>query len=149
MSATMGEPQHLAALEKANAIRLQRAAIRQAIRTGEISIEEAIDHPACRTMDVWEVILPLPRWGKTRAGKFFNAIAVNRHRKCGDLTARQKKLILGELELQPGKPLTVRATLPANVTTDRRDQNGHDSRAGRRSDGHRGEARGRELHFAR
>ena len=72
-------PQHLQALERANAVRLARAALKRAIACGEVSAADVIlDAPwEAETMTVADLLTSQRRWGQTRCRKFLQTIPMS------------------------------------------------------------------------
>ena len=93
------EPQRLRALERANEIRLQRAALKRRIAAGEVSAAEVILHPpkAAVSWSVGDLLISQRRWGTTRCRRFLarNNIVETKH--VGTLTDRQRNLLADSL----------------------------------------------------
>lgn len=92
-------PQHMAALNKANSIRLERAAIKREIGRGERDITDVLEHVpwCCETMRVSELVGAQHRWGRHRTRKLLGHLAIGENRALGDLTLRQRALLIAEL----------------------------------------------------
>jgi hypothetical protein len=99
-AAPAGVPQHIRALEHANRVRLARAALKRAVRSGELEAQEIVR--ACpweaETMTVSELLRSQSRWGRTRTRKFLLPLALNENRQLGRLTVRQREVLAGALE---------------------------------------------------
>jgi len=99
-AAHVSVPQHLEALEHANRVRLARAALKRAIRAGEIEAHHVVR--SCpweaETMSVSELLRSQSRWGRTRVRKFLAPLAVSENRQLGRLTLRQREMLAGALE---------------------------------------------------
>jgi hypothetical protein len=93
-------PQHMQALHAANRVRLARAALKQAVRAGDVEAYDVVrDCPwEAETMSVSELLRSQSRWGRTRTRKFLVPLAVNENRQLGRLTVRQRDLLAGALE---------------------------------------------------
>ncbi len=93
-------PQHIEALERANRVRLARAALKRSVRAGQVEAHEVIR--SCpweaESMSVSELLRSQSRWGKTRTRKFLTPLAVSENRQLGRLTVRQKEMLAGALE---------------------------------------------------
>ena len=93
-------PQHIQALEHANRVRLARAALKRAVRAGEVEAHEVVR--SCpweaETMSVSELLRSQTRWGRTRTRKFLMPLAVSENRQLGLLTMRQREMLAGGLE---------------------------------------------------
>ena len=93
------EPQRLRALERANEIRLARAAIKRRIALGEVSAAEVIlECPdAADTWPVGELLMSQRRWGAMRCRKFLARNQIIETKPIGSLTERQRHLLAGSL----------------------------------------------------
>ena len=93
-------PQHLEALERANRVRLARAALKRAICAGELQAHEVVRECPweAETMSVSELLRSQSRWGRTRTRKFLLPLAVSENRRLGRLTQRQRDLLAVALE---------------------------------------------------
>jgi hypothetical protein len=93
-------PQHIRALEHANRVRLARAALKRAIRAGDLKADQVVR--SCpweaETMTVSELLRSQSRWGRTRTRKFLVPLAVNENRRLGRLTLRQREALATALE---------------------------------------------------
>jgi hypothetical protein len=95
-------PQHIEALERANRVRLARAALKRAVRAGQVEAHEVVR--SCpweaETMSVSELLRSQSRWGRTRTRKFLLPLAVSENRQLGRLTVRQREMLAGALEVK-------------------------------------------------
>jgi hypothetical protein len=93
------EPQRLRALERANEIRLARAAIKRRIALGEVSAADVIlECPeAADTWPVGELLMSQRRWGAMRCRKFLARNQIMETKPIGSLTDRQRQLLAGSL----------------------------------------------------
>lgn len=90
--------QHLEALERANEIRLRRAALKREIkkepwRFGEI-LEEEETPPWLRSERLGDLLFALPRFGPKRVPRTLDAIGVKGVRTMGNLTSRERLVLL-------------------------------------------------------
>ncbi|MGH2857684.1 MAG: integration host factor, actinobacterial type [Solirubrobacteraceae bacterium] len=94
------EPQRLAALERANQVRLARAALKRSIAIGQVSAAEVIrDCPeAAHRWPIGELLMSQRRWGSTRCRKFLSTNQIGETKPIGQLTPRQRQLLAGSLE---------------------------------------------------
>jgi hypothetical protein len=97
------EPQRLRALERANEIRLARAAIKRRIALGEVSAAAVIlECPdAANSWSVGELLMSQRRWGSTRCRKFLSQNSIGETKPVGTLTDRQRQLLASSLH-SPG-----------------------------------------------
>jgi hypothetical protein len=83
------------ALERANQVRLARAELKRSIARGDVDVAEIIR--ACpweaESMPLAELLTSQRRWGRTRARKFLQNVALNENKRLGTLTPRQRALL--------------------------------------------------------
>lgn len=93
-------PQHLEALERANRVRLARAALKRSIARGEASAAEVVRECPWETesMTLSELLTSQRRWGRTRARKLLLSLALNENKRLGTLTDRQRLMLAAELD---------------------------------------------------
>lgn len=93
------QQQRLEALRKANAIRLERAQLKERIRRGEVTITEVLaDPPECvHTAKVLDLLLAVPKYGRVRANKVLERCRVSPAKTVNGLTPRQRKELLETL----------------------------------------------------
>ena len=93
------EPQRLRALQRANEIRLQRAALKRRIAAGEVSAAEVILHPpkAAVSWSVGDLLISQRRWGTTRCRRFLARNNITETKHVGTLTDRQRNLLADSL----------------------------------------------------
>jgi hypothetical protein len=91
ISATSG-PQHILALERANRVRLARAALKRKVAAGELDAAEVVlTSPwETETMSVSELLMSQKRWGRTRSRKFLMSIGLSETKTLVSLTERQR-----------------------------------------------------------
>jgi hypothetical protein len=94
-------PQHLRALERANAVRLARAGLKRRVADGDITAAEVIlTNPwEAESMTVSDLLTSQRRWGHTRCRKFLQCIPMSETKTVGSMTERQRRAIaelLGE-----------------------------------------------------
>ena len=94
-------PQHLRALERANAVRLARAELKRKVADGEVSAAEVIlSSPwEAESMTVSDLLTSQRRWGHTRCRKFLQCVPMSETKTIGSMTDRQRRAIahmLGE-----------------------------------------------------
>ena len=92
-------PQHLKALQRANEVRLARAALKRRVASGDISAADVI--LACPAevegMAVSDLLMSQRRWGRTRCRKFLATIPLTENKQIGTLTERQRHAVAAEL----------------------------------------------------
>lgn len=101
-TATIAVPQsqHMAALQRANEIRLARAELKRRIGAGEITVAQVVLGPPdeAATMTVCDLLRAQKRWGRTRARKFLVCIPISETKTVGSLTGRQRRAIAEALD---------------------------------------------------
>jgi hypothetical protein len=92
-------PQHMRALERANLVRLARAELKRAIARGDADPSEVIrDCPwETESMTIAELLTSQRRWGRTRARKLLQTLALSENKRLGTLTPRQRALLTSAL----------------------------------------------------
>ncbi len=101
------EPQRMQALERANQVRLRRAALKRRIAVGEISAAKVIlDLPwEARNWSVGELLMSQRRWGSIRAHKLLAGLHISEKRTVGALTERQRNLLAAQLAVHESREL--------------------------------------------
>jgi hypothetical protein len=92
-------PQHMQALARANRVRLARAELKRSIGRGELDVAEVIrDTPwETESMTLAELLTSQRRWGRTRARKLLQTLALSENKRIGSLTPRQRALLTSAL----------------------------------------------------
>lgn len=95
-------PQHLRALERANAVRLARAELKRRVAAGDVSVGEVV--LSCpweaESMTIADLLLSQRRWGHTRCRRFLQAIPLTESKSIGSMTDRQRHAVAEQLALQ-------------------------------------------------
>lgn len=92
-------PQHMQALEKANRVRIEMAAAKGRIRSGEIESGDLFDHEDLGNLTLLEILTSQKRWGATRARRFLNDVLFSNGRrsleavKLSELTTRERRVL--------------------------------------------------------
>jgi hypothetical protein len=96
---TAPAPQHLMALQRANEVRLARAALKRQVRQGRVQAAEVI--LTCpweaETMPVAELLTSQRRWGETRCRKFLSSLPMSENKTIGSMTDRQRRTLAAML----------------------------------------------------
>lgn len=94
-----GRPQHLAALARANEVRLARAELKRQVAEGDVHVAEVIlDSPwEAQTMSVADLLMSQHRWGHTRCRKFLQCIPMSENKTIGSMTDRQRRALAAML----------------------------------------------------
>jgi hypothetical protein len=103
-------PQHLRALERANRVRLARAALKRQVAAGELSASEVIlDSPwEAESMSVSELLMSQRRWGRTRCRRILLSLGLPENKQIGTMTERQRTALAAMLSATMGSPRTAR-----------------------------------------
>lgn len=113
-------PQHLKALERANRVRLARAALKRQVASGECSAAEVI--LACpweaESMSVSELLMSQRRWGRTRCRRILLSLGLPENKQIGTMTERQRTALAAMLSAKVGSARSERAheARPAGLT---------------------------------
>lgn len=96
-------PQHLQALERANAVRLARAELKRRVAEGEISTAAVIlDAPwEAKSMTISDLLTSQRRWGHTRCRKFLRDVPMSENKTLGSMTQRQRLALAQRLAPTP------------------------------------------------
>jgi hypothetical protein len=80
------------ALERANRVRLARAALKRQVAAGKTDAAEVV--LSCpwevESMSISELLMSQKRWGRTRCRKFLNSIGMSENKQISTLTERQR-----------------------------------------------------------
>jgi hypothetical protein len=84
-------PQYMRALERANEVRLARAALKRRVAFGKVDVAEVILYCPweARSMAVGELLMSQRRWGQIRCRKFLSQIPLSERKEIGSMTERQ------------------------------------------------------------
>jgi hypothetical protein len=94
------QTQRHAALARANAIRLGRAALKRSIQAGHRHVVDVIADcpPEAASMPVVELLGAQHRWGETRALRLVRRAELPETKVVGQLTPRQRRALVGCLQ---------------------------------------------------
>ncbi|HEX5192553.1 MAG TPA: hypothetical protein VFW09_07100 [Solirubrobacteraceae bacterium] len=111
------EPQRLRALERANEIRLERAALKRRIAAGEVPAAEVILHPpkAAESWSVGDLLMSQRRWGTTRCHRFLARNGITETKPIGTLTDRQRRLLADSLRPGLGDAVPAVPVMPREI----------------------------------
>jgi hypothetical protein len=88
-------PQHMQALQRANEVRLARAALKRGVAEGRMTVATII--LACpweaSSMPIGELLLSQRRWGATRCSRFLADLGITETKTVGSLTDRQRRML--------------------------------------------------------
>jgi hypothetical protein len=85
-------PQHMQALQRANAVRLARAELKRRVAIGETCAADVIlDAPwEAESMTISDLLTSQRRWGHTRCRKFLQCVPMSENKSVGSMTDRQR-----------------------------------------------------------
>jgi hypothetical protein len=114
--AVMSGPQHMLALERANRVRLARAALKRSVAAGKTDAAEVVlSSPwEAESMSISELLMSQKRWGRTRCRKFLNSIGMSENKTISTLTERQRVTLAA---LLTAKAQSTRAQQPQRAVT--------------------------------
>jgi hypothetical protein len=94
------EPQRIAALARANEVRLARAEYKRRIAEGNLSAAHIIlaSPEEASSWAVWDLLMSQRRWGTSRCRKFLLTNNISESKQLGQLTARQRELLATQLQ---------------------------------------------------
>ena len=92
-------PQHLKALERANQVRLARAALKRKVAAGERSAAEVIMASPweAESMSISELLMSQRRWGRTRCRRVLLSMGLPENKQIGTMTERQRTALAAML----------------------------------------------------
>lgn len=96
---TAPAPQHMQALERANAVRLARADLKRRVAEGELGAAEVVLGVPweASSMTISELLTSQRRWGHTRCRKFLQCIPMSEQKTIGSMTDRQRRAVARQL----------------------------------------------------
>ena len=99
-------PQHLKALERANEVRLARAAMKRQVAGGELSAAEVIMASPweAESMSISELLMSQRRWGRTRCRRVLLTLGLPENKQIGTMTERQRAALAAMLSAKMGPP---------------------------------------------
>jgi hypothetical protein len=96
--------QNMRALERANKVRVARAALKHGVALGEIDVAEVI--LSCpwetRSMRVAELLMSQRRWGISRCNKTLALLPISEHKSLESMTDRQRHVLAALLMAPEG-----------------------------------------------
>jgi hypothetical protein len=94
VSTTVETAQRLQALQLANAVYRGHAALKRDVKTGTLSVVEALEDPRARgNLSIAKLLRAQVRWGPRRTQRFCNRVGIFEGRRVDALTERQRRLI--------------------------------------------------------
>lgn len=92
--------QRMEALQKANAIRSQRAQLKKELKSGELEIVDVLKAPPefLRTAKVMDLLLVVPKFGRVKAARVLTRCRISQAKTVGGLSERQRAELCETLE---------------------------------------------------
>jgi hypothetical protein len=89
----------MAALAKANGLRFGRAVVKRKLREGRITLADALAHPYCQSMSVFDLLCAQRQWGRRRVLSTLNRLAdegftISETRRVEMLTDREREALV-------------------------------------------------------
>jgi hypothetical protein len=97
-------PQHMQALQQANAVRLARADLKRRVAEGNLSVADVVlESPwEARSMTIADLLTSQCRWGSTRCRRFLQSVPMSEQKTIGSMTERQRQALALQLRSQSG-----------------------------------------------
>lgn len=90
--------QRLSALERANEIRVTRAAWKRDVKAGRASVRELVqDPPWAASMKVHDALMVMPKLGRVKVGRMLARQSISPSKTIGGMTGRQRLAIVAFL----------------------------------------------------
>jgi hypothetical protein len=88
------------ALQKANAIRSQRAQLKKELKSGELEIVAVLQAPPefLKTAKVMDLLLVVPKFGRVKAARVLTRCRISQAKTVGGLSERQRAELCETLE---------------------------------------------------
>lgn len=104
-AAMTSAPQHLQALERANAVRLARAELKRSVACGDVSAADVILSAPweAESMTLADLLTSQRRWGQIRCRRFLQSMQLTEGKTIGSMTERQRRHAAELLALQTGE----------------------------------------------
>ena len=115
-------PQHMRALERANAVRLARAELKRKVAMDQIDVAAVVLNCPweAESMAVADLLMSQRRWGQTRCRKFLAQIPMSERKTIGSMTDRQRRtlaVMLSSAERDRDRAWSAAPFLTGNLTT--------------------------------
>jgi hypothetical protein len=115
-------PQHMRALERANAVRLARAELKRKVAMDLLDVAAVVLNCPweAESMAVADLLMSQRRWGQTRCRKFLAQIPMSERKTIGSMTDRQRRTLaamLSSTERDRDRAWGAAPFLTGNLTT--------------------------------
>jgi hypothetical protein len=105
--------QRISALARANEVRLGIAALRRELRVGALAPAAAVTDGRAAGMTCGDLIVSFPRFGAFRMRRLLGGLRIGERRRVGDLTDRQRGLLVDAVAAAVAKSTATPATCGA------------------------------------
>lgn len=95
----LSDEQRREALAKAMETRKARALFMAKVKSGEYTVESALDAPLAQRVRVKSFIIALPGYGKCKADSLMKFLGIPENRRIGGLGCKQKLRLIEELHI--------------------------------------------------
>ncbi len=87
------------ALQRANAIRTERAQLKRDLKAGRASIHDLLSRPPeyLETAKVFDILLAVPKYGRVKANKVLQTCRISPSKTIGGLSERQRNELVSLL----------------------------------------------------
>jgi hypothetical protein len=87
------------ALQRANAIRTERAQLKRDLKAGRASIHDLLRQPPeyLETAKVFDILLAVPKYGRVKANKVLQTCRISPSKTIGGLSERQRNELVSLL----------------------------------------------------
>ena len=87
------------ALQRANAIRTERAKLKRDLKAGRANIHDLLSKPPeyLETAKVFDILLAVPKYGRVKANKILQACRISPSKTIGGLSERQRNELVSLL----------------------------------------------------
>jgi len=89
--------QRMAALKRANDVRVKRAQLKKDLKDGKVRIEQILGNPPeyVSTAKVIDILMAVPKFGRVKAARFLNTCRISQSKTVGGLSDRQRAELIG------------------------------------------------------
>lgn len=103
MNAQPNDEQYMRALQRANAVRLERARVKREVAAGTRTAASVVRECSwcTETMALSELLMSQRRWGRTRTRRILLSLGLPENKQLGTLTPRQQDALAEALDRRP------------------------------------------------
>lgn len=99
MAETLGLSQRLAALDRANEIRVVRAQLKRDLKAGRVNVLDVLENPpeSVHTMKVMDLLLATPKFGRVKAAGLLQHAMMPSSKSLGGMSCRQRDALIAAI----------------------------------------------------